>query len=336
MTSEETVYDKEKTPTRENKPATQANATNKNPELTPKKKKGNAGVIVGVGAAAGVLLGAAGAILSANAAEQPPVDDGNTEENTNTEKSVDNDTTSGIIDDSIDVAESVNDDMSFSEAFQEAREEVGPGGAFEWHGNIYSTFTAEEWNEMSAEEKEEYNSHFNWGAESDDATTGETPEPENNVTSIAEAGVDINIDGDGNNVTVIVNPENQEDGGEPLPGDPELPETPILEPTPTIDADDVEILGVVELPDGGNAGLLDVDGQEVVLVDVDGTDDTFEFMASDLNADGVLDDSEVVDISEDNISVSEFADNYLGDDAYYAMDDTTDDYINDADDCCMA
>lgn len=51
-----------------------------------------------------------------------------------------------------DIAEDVQgsggdyEDMSFGEAFAAAREDLGPGETFEWHGNVYSTYTAEEWN----------------------------------------------------------------------------------------------------------------------------------------------------------------------------------------------
>lgn len=51
-----------------------------------------------------------------------------------------------------DIAEDVQDsggnyeEMSFGEAFAAAREDLGPGETFEWHGNVYSTYTAEEWN----------------------------------------------------------------------------------------------------------------------------------------------------------------------------------------------
>lgn len=38
------------------------------------------------------------------------------------------------------------DEMSFGDAFAAARENLGPGETFEWHGNVYSTYTAEEWN----------------------------------------------------------------------------------------------------------------------------------------------------------------------------------------------
>ena len=48
---------------------------------------------------------------------------------------------------------SVGESQSFREAFQAARAEVGAGGVFRWHGNIYNTYTVEEWNAMSTEEK---------------------------------------------------------------------------------------------------------------------------------------------------------------------------------------
>ena len=58
----------------------------------------------------------------------------------------------------INVAHSVNDSMSFSDAFAAARHEVGPGGAFVWHGNVYGTYRADdpEWQAMSAEDRTEF------------------------------------------------------------------------------------------------------------------------------------------------------------------------------------
>ncbi|WP_288319165.1 hypothetical protein [Xylanibacter caecicola] len=50
-------------------------------------------------------------------------------------------------------ATSVNDDMSFGEAFEAARQEVGAGGSFVWHGNVYTTFHADEWATMSHDEQ---------------------------------------------------------------------------------------------------------------------------------------------------------------------------------------
>ena len=50
----------------------------------------------------------------------------------------------------------VDENLSFGDAFQTAREAVGPGGVFHWHGNIYNTYTADEWNGMSAEDRAQF------------------------------------------------------------------------------------------------------------------------------------------------------------------------------------
>ena len=55
----------------------------------------------------------------------------------------------------VNVAQPHND-LSFGEAFAAARAEVGPGGVFHWHGGIYNTYTADEWNAMSHEQKQEF------------------------------------------------------------------------------------------------------------------------------------------------------------------------------------
>ena len=41
-------------------------------------------------------------------------------------------------------------------AFSSARQEVGAGGVFVWKGQLYNTYTAEEWEELSADEKDEF------------------------------------------------------------------------------------------------------------------------------------------------------------------------------------
>lgn len=47
-----------------------------------------------------------------------------------------------------------HDEMTFSEAFAAARHQVGAGGLFTWHGGIYNTYTADEWNAMNPSQKE--------------------------------------------------------------------------------------------------------------------------------------------------------------------------------------
>ena len=43
----------------------------------------------------------------------------------------------------------VGDDLPFGEAFAQSRAEVGPGGVNQWHGGIYNTYSADEWNNMT-------------------------------------------------------------------------------------------------------------------------------------------------------------------------------------------
>ena len=59
------------------------------------------------------------------------------------------------VDDGLHVA-ATHDEMSFGQAFAAARAEVGPGGVFHWHGGIYNTYTADEWNSMTPEQKHDF------------------------------------------------------------------------------------------------------------------------------------------------------------------------------------
>ncbi|MDE6397117.1 MAG: hypothetical protein K2K84_07585, partial [Muribaculaceae bacterium] len=46
--------------------------------------------------------------------------------------------------------------MSFSTAFAAARAQVGAGGVFEWHGNLYGTYYLEEWDGMSNGQRSDF------------------------------------------------------------------------------------------------------------------------------------------------------------------------------------
>lgn len=54
------------------------------------------------------------------------------------------------------VATHVTDNMSFDDAFKTARQEVGAGGYFEWHGELYNTYYKEEWDSLSPQQREDY------------------------------------------------------------------------------------------------------------------------------------------------------------------------------------
>ncbi len=56
----------------------------------------------------------------------------------------------------LEVADGITDDMSFAQAFATARAELGAGGVFEWHGNLYNTYTVEEWDSMSHTQQDDF------------------------------------------------------------------------------------------------------------------------------------------------------------------------------------
>jgi hypothetical protein len=56
------------------------------------------------------------------------------------------------------VAENASGALSFNQAFANARAELGPGGLFVWEGDLYHTYTASEWNNMSEAERLDFTS----------------------------------------------------------------------------------------------------------------------------------------------------------------------------------
>lgn len=265
------------------------------------------GTVAGV---TGAVLGASGAVIIGKLtdelhAEEKPLVEENIEVSDNNGKEtvegaeVTYNTPSWAVGD-IQVAEGIEDSMSFSQAFAAARAEVGPGGAFEWHGNVYGTYTADEWNSMSAVEKADYNSHFAWNQ----------IDTSNNISSE-------NIE------MVAVNPD-------PIPES--VLETQTVTQIEIVDADpqpEIEVLGVVHDPEtGANIGGLNVDGNNVFLVDIDG-DLEFDIVASDLNNNGQLDDGEAFDIHGGGLTVDHLGGFTDPNDAIQASDDylaSTDDF----------
>lgn len=98
-----------------------------------------------IGGVPGIMLGSGGTVVAENVVEKVnedvvPEEDAAAEELTPANVPVAN----------------VSDDMSFGEAFAAARAEVGAGGVFMWHGNLYNTYVAEEWDAMSTEDRAEF------------------------------------------------------------------------------------------------------------------------------------------------------------------------------------
>lgn len=102
---------------------------------------------------------------------------------------------------SLNVA-TIENGQTFEEAFTAAREQVGPGGVFYWHGVIFSTYTADEWEAMSDEEHAQFAMQVNPEVSADnidavtlenlaveepaDATATAIPEPEMAINEIPQ------------------------------------------------------------------------------------------------------------------------------------------------------
>lgn len=198
-----------------------------------KKQHGCMWKRVAAGAGTGIVLGAATTVLTSGAA---PASQVTNEDNGHP------DWTDG----NISVATKVTDDMTFSEAFETARTETGSGGVFEWHGYIYSTYTEDEWNSMTAEQRTEYGSHLKWsGDTSDVAVAGSNTQDELEVVAVDDS-----------------NMENSD-------------EVPVIDSEP-----EVEVLGA----NTGTIEDAGIGGDDVVIVDVDGPDMTESYEPYDLGA----------------------------------------------------
>lgn len=112
-------------------------------------------------------------------------------------------------DDGIRVAQ-VDDDASFAEAFADARAQVGPGGTFEWRGNVYSTYYEEEWNSMSAEERADFQSKIDYQTVAGEnayegeviSADAEMVDVDNTQGGVRVLGVEAVVDPEGNPMTV--------------------------------------------------------------------------------------------------------------------------------------
>lgn len=167
-----------------------------------------------------------------------------------------------VIHEEAPVANVGSDSLTFKDTFSLAREQVGPGGVFEYNGKLYNTYTKEEWSNMTDEDKKEFVHSAN----------SEVVVP----SDISYQDVDIvKIDGNDSSVIVDENQDtivNQEDDT-------------TQEPTTN-----EQFLGEQLIDDGaGNQikiGMFLVDGKEEIRVDSD-NDGNFDTSMIN-NGDGTL------------------------------------------------
>jgi len=72
----------------------------------------------------------------------------------------------------------VSQDVPFAQAFAEARAQVGAGGVFEYQGNLYGTFYAEEWEELTPGQRASFTNEVQSTQLPEATDTAEAPEIE--------------------------------------------------------------------------------------------------------------------------------------------------------------
>ena len=171
------------------------------------------------------------------------------------------------------------DNMSFREAFGIARAELGAGGVFRWHGNIYNTYTIDEWNAMKAEEQDEFAEQVGVEIIAGDVDTSDLAD--------AEQIIDTEDDSD-----VSIVPNDSVNANEPAVSEH------VAETAEAAD-DDVRVLGYgdVALENGRTITVeeLNINGQRVAVIDVD-KDGEADLALSDLNQNRQMDEGEVIDL----------------------------------------
>lgn len=266
-----------------------------------------------IGGVSGIALG--GVATAAVAA---------TADDTTAEAVVDGTTLTGVdgsahVDSSVPVAQ-VSDGMSFSEAFHSAHDQVGPGGVFVWHGQVYSTFTEDEWNSMTPAEQAEFGNHVHVQYDEPSHASAQlaaqsAPAVEVVSEPAANTGThDEQVAHGGTQepqVTVAQQPEqtNVTEG-----------EVPQVEP-------EVLAYETVSGADGSqmDVAVVSVGGQAVGVYDVN-QDGTADLLVADENNNQQIEENEIHDISSENVSMQALHDDYM------AQNDPSmqgPDYIND-------
>lgn len=249
---------------------------------------------VTIGGVTGILMGAAG-MYAANAfaGEQPQQSESS--QSTNATGTHSHTAANGLR-----VAE-VDQNLSFGRAFAAARAEVGPGGVFHWHGNIYNTYTAEEWNNMTPAEHSQFAQQVRPEIQPGEGRPHRDTSHHHHDDTAAKQETD-------RQEPAKQEPAKQEQEQTASDHKPQGRGTvPVSKPSD--DEPEVHFLGVerVETDQGAmNVGHMVVDQQDVALIDVD-DNQVFDVMVADRNNNGKLEDNEVVDISARQLTVTDFA-----------------------------
>lgn len=250
-------------------------------------------IIASIGA--GVLIGGVSSFLMSMGEKPDFPKSGN-------EHGKDNLTHPEWVDGEIDVASSVNDNMTFDEAFAAARAEVGSGGVFEWRGQLYGTYTMAEWQQMSPGEKAEYSNHFSWNhIDNTNSVVGNHVSANNASHNNSDIHQQVMSD-----EQIEHELDQQIASSEPTYIDNDAYLAHTADTTVPAFDQNIEILGVsFDNEEKAPVGKMTIDGQEVILIDID-NDQQFDYMAVDVDNDGVIDTEEITPILDEHLSVDDF------------------------------
>lgn len=183
----------------------------------------------------------------------------------------------------MDVALSVNDSMSFNQAFAAARQELGAGGLFVWHGNTYGTYYANEWNSMTDEDKEQYWADVNHTTSHIEYDPMDNSVLTNDMAKADEMEVIVDVDDD--LVEAEVNPDVNPD---------ELGDTALLVETDEANLTEVEVN--VNVDDADAIEMADTFAVEYI----DSENDSDVTLGENLVDDGGL-GLDVIDMGQENL-----------------------------------
>lgn len=175
----------------------------------------------------------------------------------------------------------VDDSMSFNQAFESARAQVGAGGVFTWRGHIFNTYTADEWKAMSNEDKQLFA----------EQVKPEIPASDVNTKQVAE-NAPVEVDDD-----VQIAAEQTHDAEVDRNYEAQLQTTTWNELAK--EENDVRVIGYgdVEIGNGRSIAMqeIDINGQRVAVIDVD-KDGNPDFAMTDLNHNNQMEEGEVIDL----------------------------------------
>lgn len=285
MNNEETQFLNEESTPKEQPKATTATA----PSATSQPKKSGSKAKVVAAAAGGFAAGAAVGTGASAAAMAPEAVDKPVAENVETPEPE-----QVIMANDEGVRYAHVDADNFADAYAQARAQVGPGGVFEYNGQLYNTYTAHEWDAMSADERADFQGRVG----------GISPE---HHTAHVESS-----------------PEVQ----------PVIEVEPIAENPASEGEVHILGVEAVETPDGEilNVAIIESEGEQALLVDVD-NDGTIDAMVYDANHDGDISPDEIHDMQDANLDIADLleAEAAQDGDMFLADNDDMPDYYNDAD-----